>query len=95
MYMGALSLGRAFITSNSLGFTCNALNIGLKYSCVRRQFEGPSKEEQLIIDYPVVRHKLMPMIANAYIFFIVGSEIVKLYDHNTKEVLRPKSKLAA
>jgi hypothetical protein len=37
----------------------------------------------------------MPMIANAFIFFIVGSEIVKLYDYNTKEILRPKSKLAA
>jgi hypothetical protein len=38
MYMAALSLGRAFITINGIGLTCNALNIGLKYSCVRRQF---------------------------------------------------------
>lgn len=83
--MGPLSLGRAFISFNGIGFTCNALHIALKYSCMRRQFEGSNKkEEQLIIDYPVLRFRLMPMIATAFIFFTVGSEVVKLYDKNSK-----------
>lgn len=83
--MAPLSLGRAFITFNNIGFVFGAINIGLKYSCVRRQFEAPNKkDEQLIIDYPIVRFRIMPMIAQAYIFFIVGSHIVKQFDHNSK-----------
>lgn len=84
MYMGAISLGRAFVTVNAVGFACNALNIGLKYSCMRRQFTGANGDEQLIIDYPLIRHQLMPLIANAYIFLIVGPTILKLYDENAK-----------
>jgi len=38
VYMGAISSGRAFIALNATGLACNALNIGLKYSCMRRQF---------------------------------------------------------
>lgn len=85
LYMAPLSLGRSFITFNCLGLTCNALNIGLKYACVRRQFESATKkEEELIIDYPLVRFRLMPQIAQAFIFFVVGSHIVKQFDHNSK-----------
>ena len=36
----------------------------------------------------------MPLIANAYIFFIVGCSTLKLYDDNSKEILDPRSKLA-
>ena len=42
-----------------------------------------------------MRHKLMPLIANAYIFFIVGCSTLKLYDDNSKEILDPRSKLAS
>jgi len=94
LYMGPLSLGRSFITMNPVGSTFNALNIALKYSCVRRQFEAPNKkEETLIIDYPLIRFRLMPLIAQAFIFYNVGSEIMKKYDHNSKELLKEKSKL--
>ena len=75
MYMGPLSLGRAYISFNPIGLTFNALNIALKYACVRRQFESSSnpKEETIIIDYPLVKFKLMPMIAQAFILDNVGS----------------------
>jgi alkylation response protein AidB-like acyl-CoA dehydrogenase len=83
--MAPLSLGRSFITFNNMGAVFNALNIGLKYSCMRRQFEASNKkEEQLIIDYSLVKFRLMPMIAQAFIFFILGSHIVKQFDHNSK-----------
>ena len=38
LYMGSLSLGRAFITLNAVSSCINSLLIGIKYSCVRRQF---------------------------------------------------------
>ena len=44
MYMSPLSLGRSFISFNLLGFSFNALNIALKYSCIRRQFEAANKQ---------------------------------------------------
>ena len=34
----------------------------------------------------------MPLLAQNFIFFNVGSEIVKQYDHNSKEMLNPKCK---
>jgi hypothetical protein len=36
----------------------------------------------------------MPLIAQAFVFFNVGSEIMKKYNHNSKEILKVKSKLA-
>ena len=72
--MGPLSLGRAFITFNLHGLNFNALNIALKYACGRRQFEASNKkEETLIIDYPLVRFRLMPLIAQAFVYYNVGS----------------------
>ena len=79
-YISPLSLGRAFIAINGPSSSANALLIGLKYSCVRRQFEKyKSAEESLLIDYPLVRYRLMPNIATIFIYFIVGYDILKAY----------------
>lgn len=95
MYISPLSIGRAFITIQSMAVSSNSLLIAIKYSCTRRQFEGSQKkEEQLLIDYPLVRFRLMPLLASTFVFFMGGANILKSYDANFKQVLKPKSKLA-
>jgi hypothetical protein len=36
--MGSIGIGRAFIAINAIATCSNALLIGVKYACVRRQF---------------------------------------------------------
>jgi alkylation response protein AidB-like acyl-CoA dehydrogenase len=36
----------------------------------------------------------MPLIAQAFVFYNVGSELVSLYDHSSKALLKEKSNLA-
>ena len=38
MYMGPLSMGRAFIVSNSIAAANSCLAIAIRYTCTRRQF---------------------------------------------------------
>lgn len=94
--MGSLTLGRACITINAISASTNALLIGIKYACTRRQFESPNnkEEEALLIDYQSVRFRLMPNLATTYLYYIVGSHNLKLYGANNKEVLDTKSKFA-
>lgn len=48
----------------------------------------------IIIDYPVVRFRLMPQLATSYLYYIVGSHILQLYAIYHKETLDPKNKIA-
>lgn len=96
VYMGPLSLGRACIAINGTAASNSALLIGIKYACTRRQFESPTNknEEQLLIDYPLVRFRLMPHLATSFMYTLVGAHILRLYGDNNKELVTPKSKVA-
>lgn len=48
----------------------------------------------MLIDYPLVRFRLMPLLASVYVFFMGGANILRTYDQNFKQILNPKSKLA-
>lgn len=79
MYMSPLSSGRAFITINGPICAINGLTIAVRYVSQRRQF-GMENKEQLIIDYPSMRHRLMPHIATMVVYMLGGIQLLKKYD---------------
>lgn len=47
-----------------------------------------------MIDYPLVRFRLMPHLATSFMYTLVGAHILRLYGDNNKELITPKSKVA-
>ena len=83
MYMSPLSAGRGFVTINTMCASINSLAIAIRYACQRRQF-GTAKKEQLLIDYPSMRYRLMPHLASAVVYLVGGMNLMSKYDHNVK-----------
>lgn len=47
-----------------------------------------------MIDYPLVRYRLMPNLATIYIYILSGYEVLKAYGDKINDILAPKSKIA-
>lgn len=79
--MSPLSFGRATISIGSLTQSTSALAIGLRFACARRQFKttNDAPEENLIIDYPVVRFRLLLPLATNVVFLFGGFRICELF----------------
>ena len=92
LYMSPLSGGRAYLSLNSVMMTFNSLAIALRYICQRRQF-GSGTEEQFIIDYPSMRHRIIPLVAQAYVYAFGGIKLAQMYDFNIEEILKSDSKI--
>jgi len=62
--MSALSGGRASLALSTCSQALNALTIALRYSCSRKQFDTPQKNDEIIIiDYAITKHRIIPNIA--------------------------------
>src|SRR5258708_40141973 len=60
--------GRIAIAASGNSATKSALTIAIRYAARRRQV-GPGKppgQETLLLDYPAIQRRLMPLLANAY-----------------------------
>ena len=84
MYLSPLSVGRGFVAINSVGSALNCLSIAVRYACQRRQFKTNNQLEQLIIDYPLVKNRLIPHVASATVYLIGGMNLLRKYDFNVK-----------
>lgn len=85
LYMGPLSVGRAFITCNSIAAANNCLAIAIRYTCTRRQFSNsPGEREQLLIDYSSMRSRIMPNLASFFVYIFGGINVLRQYDVNAK-----------
>ncbi len=66
--IGTLVSGRVTIAASSNSAAKSALTIAVRYAARRRQF-GSGKlpgKETLLLDYPAVQRRLMPLLANVY-----------------------------
>lgn len=58
-----------------------AVTIASRYLHVRRQFGGASpREETQVITYPSVYMRIVPVIVNAYVFMLVGKQMLEDYN---------------
>jgi acyl-CoA oxidase len=57
------------------------VTIATRYLHVRRQFGGATPEqENQVVEYPSVYMRIVPVIVNAYVFMLVGKQM--LVDYN-------------
>lgn len=82
------------ISMNS-GIIClTALSIAIRYTCVRRQFVKNPKEniqEDLLINYPLTKRRMMPLLAQAIVYNTGNFHILKKWDENFANILNPKN----
>lgn len=59
-----------------------AATIAIRYTTVRRQgAKGPDGLERQVITYPSVYYRLLPILAHAYVFVILGRNLVRRAIH--------------
>ena len=57
--------------------SCSAITIAIRYAHARRQGNaGEDGLEQQIITYPSVHSRLLPILARAYTFLLLGRNLV-------------------
>jgi len=72
--LSAFTRARTGVCYGGLTNLRNAVTIAIRYAAVRRQFGKPSTGEVSILDYPLHRYRLMPLLANLF----AGSSGVEL-----------------
>ena len=92
--MGPLSVGRGFVALNSICVSTSALTMAIRYSNIRKQFsKTPSESENLLIDYPLTKFRLMPLLATNLVYFFGGAQLLYTYNKNMKRLLDTKNKI--
>lgn len=82
------------IALNSSSMAISALTIAIRYCCVRRQFNNsPNEVENLLIEYPLTKRRLMPLLAQAVIYQSGNLDIAKVWDKNYLNILNPTNKI--
>ncbi|KAF2888267.1 hypothetical protein ILUMI_17906 [Ignelater luminosus] len=74
--LGALSVGRVFITSMGANYAAHALTIAIRYAGVRKQFGPENGEEVPILEYQSHQHRLIPYLSVAYLLKIFGTYLM-------------------
>lgn len=74
--MSALSGGRGLLSFICNGPALNTLAIALRYSCSRKQFDNPQKNDEiLIIDYSLTKLRIIPNLAQTILQLAPGRNI--------------------
>jgi hypothetical protein len=71
-----------------LSFT--SLAIAIRYTFIRRQFAKDSKSvENLLIEYPLTKRRMMPLLAQAIVYNTGNFDILQKWDGNMENILNP------
>ena len=54
-----------------------ACTVAVRYSIIRRQGFDTAGGEHSVFDYPTTRHRLLPLVAAAYCFFVSGAAMAR------------------
>lgn len=76
--IGALVGGRVFMAGGVQVVARLALAIAIRYGLSRRQF-GEGRQETLLMDYPLHQRRLMPLLANLFVYAASSSDIKDLW----------------
>ena len=89
--MGPLSVGRGFVAINSVTAATSALAIAIRYTNVRKQFsKDDQKDEELLINYPLTKYRLMPLLAQNIVYYFGGAHLLYTYNTNISKFLSTK-----
>ncbi|OMJ15348.1 putative peroxisomal acyl-coenzyme A oxidase [Smittium culicis] len=75
---------RAGIVNNMGKELAKAVTIATRYTAIRRQFSDPASadkhQETPVLDYQIVQHRLIPLIAKTYAMLAMSHEFYKQYE---------------
>ncbi|KAI8996281.1 acyl-CoA oxidase [Trametes punicea] len=76
--------------------TQHGATIAIRYATVRRQGEKESGGlERQVITYPSVYYRLLPVLAHAYVFIILGRDLWKAFSHMSSRLASGDTSLLA
>jgi acyl-CoA oxidase len=76
--LGTLIRGRVSVAATAGAAGRKALTIATRYALVRRQFEQPDSDDEIVImDYLAHQRKLLPLIAKSYALAFAQNEIIE------------------
>ncbi|WP_081906691.1 MULTISPECIES: acyl-CoA dehydrogenase [Actinomycetes] len=76
--LGTLIRGRVSVAATAGAAGRKALTIATRYGLVRRQFEQPDSDDEIVImDYLAHQRKLLPLIAKSYALAFAQNEIIE------------------
>ncbi|KAG7403464.1 Peroxisomal acyl-coenzyme A oxidase 1 [Fusarium oxysporum f. sp. rapae] len=88
---GTLTFVRSNIVFQSGSVLARGVTIATRYCAVRRQFQdrdaaaGEVGENQ-VLNYTMVQHRLLPLLASSYALFFTGRAMINLYQANQKRM---------
>jgi acyl-CoA oxidase len=94
--IGTLVNGRITMALAANNMAKSALTIAIRYAARRRQFGGGS-QETLVLDYPAIQRRLMPLLANVYAIDFAVKRLVRIREQSRDGGVgaRPIESLAA
>lgn len=82
------------IAMNGSIIAMQALTIALRYSAIRRQFiKGSEKHESLLIEYPLMKRRLIPLLAQNIVYLTGNIKALCAWDLNSKKTLNPSNNI--
>ncbi|KAM5356940.1 hypothetical protein ACJ41O_003586 [Fusarium nematophilum] len=88
---GTLTFVRSSIVLQSGSVLARGVTIATRYCAVRRQFqdrdaaEGETGENQ-VLNYTMVQHRILPLLAASYALFFTGRAMINLYKANQERM---------
>ena len=71
-----------------------ALTIAIRYANERRQFKGKGdKKEKKLIEYPLMRRRLMPLLATNLVYYRTSMHYIAQSDANFEKFMDEKDPL--
>ncbi|WP_461533580.1 acyl-CoA dehydrogenase family protein [Sinomicrobium sp.] len=94
--LGTLVGGRICVAKGAVGGAKMALAIAVKYALQRRQFNSGEKvQEDLIMDYPSHQLRLIPSIAQSYVYHFTLEQMIRDYTASSEASRRKVETQAA
>lgn len=92
---GTMTYVRSSIVLQSGSVLARGVTIATRYCSVRRQFQdrdstNPEGGENQVMDYTMVQHRLLPLIATTYALHFTGQAMLELYSDNQKSMASGK-----
>lgn len=92
---GTLTYVRSTIVFQSGSVLARGVTIATRYCAVRRQFQdrdaadGELGENQ-VLNYTMVQHRILPLLAASYALFFTGRSMINLYTANQKRMAQAR-----
>lgn len=84
MSYGGMMYIRAHFISSCGWVMAKAATVSIRYSTVRRQGNPDAVGlEQQVVSYPSVQHRLLPILARAYVFILLGRRLLTIFADTT------------